>query len=71
MADLVLFVDGKPKFIAVDGKPGKSPAQGACLLAAGKFGVGALRNAADNGLGTLMTPIRRISVASLFSEAAE
>jgi DNA N-6-adenine-methyltransferase (Dam) len=57
-ADLVLFVSPKIKFVGADGKPGKSPAQGTCLLAVGELGVVALRNAARNGLGVLMTPIR-------------
>jgi hypothetical protein len=35
-ADLVLFVAPKIKFIDADGKPGISPAQGTCLLAAGE-----------------------------------
>jgi hypothetical protein len=56
-ADLVLFVSPKIKFVDADGNPGTSPAQGTCLLAAGRLGVGALRNAADNGLGKLMAPI--------------
>jgi hypothetical protein len=55
-ADLVLFVSKKIKFIGADGKPGASPAQGTCLIAAGELGVAALRNAAGNGLGTLMKP---------------
>ncbi len=70
-ADLVLFVSPKIKFVGADGKPGTSPAQGTCLLAAGKLGVGALRNAADNGLGTLMTPIKSKSRALWSVEAAE
>lgn len=56
LAHLVLFVSPKIKFVGADGKPGASPAQGTCLLAAGKLGVSALWNAADNGLGVLMHP---------------
>lgn len=53
-ADLVLFVDGKINFIGEDGQPGRSPAQGTTLMAAGPRGVVALQNAARAGLGTLM-----------------
>ena len=49
-ADAVLFVSPKIKFIGVDGRIGRSPAQGTCLLAAGHRGVLALRNAAVLGL---------------------
>ena len=52
--DLILFVDGKIKFIGADGKPGKSPAQGTCLMSLG-LGSDALRRAAKNGLGYLST----------------
>lgn len=52
--DLILFVDGKIKFIGADGKPGKSPAQGTCLMSLG-LGNDALRRAAKNGLGYLST----------------
>lgn len=54
-ARCILFVNGKIKFIGVDGKPGASPAQGTTLMAIGNRGVGALHRAADNGLGFLMT----------------
>jgi DNA N-6-adenine-methyltransferase (Dam) len=67
-ADLVLFVSPKIKFVGADRKSGKSPAQGTCLLAAGKLGVGALRNAADNGLGVLMTPSRCASAGVFVSQ---
>lgn len=59
-ADLALFVAPKLKFIGVDGKPGDSPAQGTCLLAAGEQGVEALKRAAENGpskLGSLFAPL--------------
>jgi hypothetical protein len=55
-SDLVLFVSPKLKFIGADGKPGASPAQGTCLLAAGVHGVAALRRARAAGLGVLMEP---------------
>jgi hypothetical protein len=34
--DLILFASPKIKFIGRDGKPGKAPAQGTCLMAIGK-----------------------------------
>jgi hypothetical protein len=34
-SDLVLFVDGKIRFIGADGQCGAQPAQGTCLLASG------------------------------------
>lgn len=55
-ADLVLFVAPKIKFIGADGKPGRSPAQGTCLLAIGKRGCEALYRAQTAGLGILMKP---------------
>jgi len=55
-ADAILFVASKIKFIAADGRPGASPAQGTCLLAIGDRGVAALRRAQYNGLGFLMVP---------------
>ena len=54
--DLILFVTPKIKFIGRDGKPGKSPAQGTCLMAKGQFGSMALLRAQKNGLGFLMRP---------------
>lgn len=56
LADLVLFVSPKLKFIGENGKPGQSPAQGTCLLAIGGQACEALRRAADVGLGVLMSP---------------
>lgn len=56
-ADLVLFVAPKIKFIGADGKPGKSPAQGTCLLASGKRAIEPLQHARAEGLGTLMKPL--------------
>lgn len=64
-AESVLFVSPKIRFIGgveaerlglveKAGDPGKSPAQGTCLLAAGKYANGVLLRAQDNGLGKLM-----------------
>jgi hypothetical protein len=55
-AELILFVSPKIKFIGANGAPGSSPAQGTSLLAIGRQGCEALRHAAANGLGILMTP---------------
>ena len=55
-ADAVLFVAPKIKFIGRDMKPGKSPAQGTCLLAAGRHNVKPLERAAAHGLGVLLRP---------------
>jgi DNA N-6-adenine-methyltransferase (Dam) len=57
-ADLILFVSPKIKFIAADGTPGTSPAQGTSLLAVGQQGYAALQRAATRGLGVLMAPQR-------------
>lgn len=56
-ADAILFVAPKIKFIASDGKPGTSPAQGTCLMAAGRRGVEALYRAATAQLGVLLKPV--------------
>lgn len=55
-ADLALFVAKKIKFIGMDGKPGKSPAQGTTLLAMGDLAAKSLHNAAGRGLGSLFKP---------------
>lgn len=55
-ADLALFVAGKIQFIGVDGKPGKSPAQGTTLLAAGPVALQALVEAERRQLGSTFTP---------------
>jgi len=55
-ADLILFVAPKLKFIGADGKPGKSPAQGTCLMASGRRALEPLYRAAAEGLGILMFP---------------
>lgn len=57
-ADLILFVTPKIKFIDADGKPGKSPAQGTCLMASGPLAHEPLYRAAANQLGILMMPAR-------------
>jgi hypothetical protein len=56
-AELILFIDGKLKFISANGTPGMSPAQGTTLMAVGQQGREALQRAAAYGLGVLMVPI--------------
>ena len=56
MADSILFVAPKLKFIGVDGQPGKSPAQGTCLMASGGRAFDALSLAASRRLGLLAIP---------------
>lgn len=56
--DLILFVTPKIKFIGADGQPGKSPAQGTCLMALGPRGRENLYRAEVNGLGFLTKPAR-------------
>lgn len=56
-ADLCLFISPKLKFIGADGKPGKSPAQGTTLLAAGYRAVKSLQAASVAGLGTAFQPL--------------
>lgn len=53
MMDLILFVTPKIKFIGADGQPGRSPAQGTCLMSIGPRGNKNLRRAEANGLGFL------------------
>jgi len=55
-ADAILFVAPKLKFIGADGKPGTSPAQGTCLMAAGRRALEPLYRA--ESLGFLMKPAR-------------
>lgn len=55
-ANLILFVSPKLKFIGADGQPGKSPAQGTSLMAAGRRACEDLRRAEASGLGVLMSP---------------
>lgn len=55
-ADAILFIAKKLKFIGADGKPGKSPAQGTCLMAVGERAVDAIERAQRSGLGLVMTP---------------
>lgn len=57
-ADAILFVSPKLKFIGVDGVPGNSPAQGTCLMAAGRRGVEAIERARRSGLGLVLTTPR-------------
>lgn len=52
--ELLLFVRRKIHFIDADGQPGKSPAQGTCLMTIGKQGREALHRA--RSLGLLMVP---------------
>ena len=52
-ADATLFCTPKLHFIGRDGKPGKSPAQGTCLLAVGDMAVRAVRRA-ESKLGFAM-----------------
>src|SRR5262245_2755294 len=54
--DHILFAAPKIKFIDVDGQPGKSPAQGTCLMALGHQGCTALYRAAGRGLGLITIP---------------
>lgn len=56
LADSILFVAPKLKFIGIDGKPGKSPAQGTCLMAAGERAVDTLNLAQSRRLGLLVVP---------------
>jgi hypothetical protein len=55
-SERVLFVTPKLKFIDVDGLPGRSPAQGTCLLGAGQRSREPLYRAQAHGLGVLMHP---------------
>lgn len=56
--EAVLFVSPKIKFIDASGNPGKSPAQGTCLMSLGIEGKKALHRASLNNLGTLFYPDR-------------
>lgn len=53
-ADAMLLTRGKIKFISADGTPGKSPAQGTCLLAKGQDGLRALCRAQKLGWTILL-----------------
>ena len=55
-ADLVLFVSPKLKFLDAARQPGTSPAQGTCLLGAGRRSLEPLHRAAAEGLGVLFRP---------------
>lgn len=54
-ADSILFVSPKIRFIGENGQPGRSPAQGTALLALGRRGNAALRNAERAGLGLVVS----------------
>lgn len=56
-ANYLLFVAPKLKFIGVDGNPGRSPAQGTCLMGVGTHANVALQRAANRGLGVLTVPV--------------
>jgi hypothetical protein len=56
-AALILFAAPKIQFLDGNGTPGRSPAQGTCLLAAGARGCAALTRAAEHGLGVVMRPV--------------
>lgn len=55
LANSIVFVAPKLKFIGADGKPGRSPAQGTCLMAAGEKAYTTLLMARSR-LGVLVTP---------------
>jgi len=55
--ELVLFVAPKLKFLDANGDPGSSPAQGTCLLSAGRRALEPLHRARAEGLGALMQPV--------------
>lgn len=59
-ADLILFVSPKIKFIGANGEPGRSPAQGTCLMGVGRRSLEPLHRAQANGLGVLMAPPKAI-----------
>ncbi|MDO8800101.1 DNA N-6-adenine-methyltransferase [Phenylobacterium sp.] len=72
MADQILFVREKIKFIRPDGSLGKQPGTGTTLLAKGARGVRALENARRAGLGLVLTqaqPSRTPQVHHEFREA--
>lgn len=62
-ADAILFVSPKLKFIGADGKPGKSPAQGTCLMAASRRALEPLYRAEADGLGVLLHPTKPLTAA--------
>lgn len=59
MAERILFVAPKIKFVAADGGTGNSPAQGTTLMSIGERGNLALENAARNLLGMLFIPCQQ------------
>jgi hypothetical protein len=54
VADAILFVAGKIKFIRPDGTEGRSPANGTTLFAKGGRAVSVLVNAQNRGLGRVL-----------------
>lgn len=55
-ANSILFATPKIRFIDVNGNPGRSPAQGTCLMACGYQAILALQIAAARNLGVLLVP---------------
>lgn len=53
-SDLILFIDGKVKFLRPDGSIAKSPSTGTTLFAYGKDACRALVNAQSNKLGIVV-----------------
>lgn len=60
-ADMVLFTP-KIQFIRPDGTRGKSPSNGTALFAKGGKAVGALTNAACEGLGIIARPVTLVDM---------
>lgn len=58
--DALLFPKGKTKFVQMDGSIASQPPMGIVLMACGRDGIQALRNAHANGLGMLVYPGRSI-----------
>jgi hypothetical protein len=70
MADLLLFVSPKIRFLDANGQPGMSPAQGTSLLGCGTLAIDALRQAHANGLGnSSLLCDRRRTVCDLSNRA--
>lgn len=69
MADAILFVSPKIKFIPGPGAKESSPAQGTTLMALGPTGTAALERAASQLLGTLCIPsgVSRLPDSSWFT----
>lgn len=72
MADQILFVREKIKFIRPDGTTGDQPGTGTTLMAKGPRGVASLENARRAGLGLVLAqavPTRTPQVPHEFQEA--